>query len=266
MNKYLLFYKNNMDNLRRILVNTINVLYFLIGCGIIFATCILDKNIQENLYKNEVYYPNVIYYVMAIGLVVIIVFGNHFYAIHGKKLFWVVMSIGGITLLIQTIVSFWAPIVNRNDFGHVYRQALRLSMGETFEGIEYFETFANNVNLTILLSWIYQIFGDWKVVIWISALLTNISVMLMTFLVYRLTQNAKISLVMCVIGELLIALAWRAYIPYTDNWGMPFVIGAVAVVFTGLKNRYKFPIAMMIVAVKKSRQKHYRIGGRNFPK
>ena len=82
-----------------------------------------------------------------------------------------------------------------------------------------------------------------------GAFLTNLSVVLAVLTIYHLTQDKKISMFMAVCGEILIALTWRAYLPYTDNWGMIFVALIFYIYSLRVSNRYKIPLLFLAAAI-----------------
>lgn len=236
-----------MFKYNKYLRNIVNTIFLIVVVAIFLVTSLFDNNIAGNVYKNEVSYANGGYYIFAFLITLAILIIGKKVAIKEKYIIIYAVIIGGITLLIQTIVTFWSPIIcNNSDFGNICSVAIKIANGGTFEGEAYFARCCNQVNLTIILSWLYKIVKSWRAIIWISALLTNVSVIMMMFLLYKLTKNIVVSVAMCITGEFLIALSWRAFMPYTDAWAMIFVMAATLIYFSNIRSKYKYPLVLIL--------------------
>ena len=60
--------------------------------------------------------------------------------------------------------------------------------------------------------------------------------------VYNSTKNTWVTLLASLLGEILIAMNWRAAIPYTDNFALLFVSIIIWVYTSGLGREYKAPL------------------------
>ena len=96
-------------------------------------------------------------------------------------------------------IILWVPIkISRagGDFASVRSGAISIVNEGTLDGIGYFNNSPNNVNITIYLSFLYSIIGDWRTVVLVGAVSTNISMFLAVLSVYNCTNNKTISIFM----------------------------------------------------------------------
>ncbi len=238
--------KNKAKKWMRIIIEK---LYLIVMFLILIATLLVDKYNENNSFMNQANWANGGYYLLAALILFAIAF---FYYKKkdkdiGKKTYYILLAVLFVlTLIPQILVSAWITPVTGGDFGTAANTAVSLAEGGTFQGIEYYEIHPNNVNITVLLSWIYGIVGKWSLVVLVSAFCTNISVILAAYVVRKVTGNRLSALIIAALGELVIALAGRAFLPYSDTLAMPFIIGMFAVYFSGMKNRFKLPLILML--------------------
>ncbi len=232
-------------------IRIITAVYAIILSGVLFATTLLDKCLENNTYKNEARWSNGGYYLFAAVLIGSLILISRAYkngSFSEKKYKTAVFCVFLITLFFQIQVSFWAPeITGDTDPGYVHDMAVNLANGGSFYEHNFFMDHPDNVNITILLSFLYRITGNWHAVICLGALMANLSVLMMTCVIRRLSGNTFAALVLCVTGEILMALNWRAFIPYTDNWCMPFTIGVIFLHFTGMDKHVKMILSVLLV-------------------
>lgn len=228
----------------------INILFAAFMISVLIATLLLDKNIA-NPFPNVAKWSNGGYYLIAFTVIGAMLW----LYIHKKnkfstKYFYIMIGcIAIVTMLLQTIIVIWAPeSLGNGDFGNVKQMAISLAQGGRFLEKSYFSAASNNVHIAILLSWVYRLTSSWRGVIWLGAILTNISIVLATLIVFRLTQHMYPSVIICVIGEILTALSWRAYMPYTDNWGMFFAIAVIYLYVSDIKEEYKI-LSIIVVGL-----------------
>ena len=228
-------------------IYAIHGLWILLLAVIFVATIIFDKKVA-NPFPNTVKEVNALYYLGAFMLLGVIcgIYRKLSIKVISEKAFVIsIFVIATITLLIQTMVSLWVAIEMGADFGVCREMAMKLVEGGDFSGNYYFGIFPNNVNIVMLMSWVYGISGSWRFVIWLGAVFVNISVVMVTLTVYNCTENKFVSLVICVLGEILIALSWRTFIPYTDNYGMLFTVLILWAYTSKLKDEYKVPLVFV---------------------
>ena len=147
-------------------------------------------------------------------------------------------------LTVQTLIGFDIDLPvggDRSDFGHVRVAAEALASGKGFAGRPYFAKSPNNANIAILLSWVYRLLPSWRSIVIAGSSLANISVLCMSLSVLYATDDNYAAIFTCVLGELLMALAWRAFLPYTDIWAMPLIAFFVCVAFSKLPLWIKCP-------------------------
>lgn len=228
----------------------IHALYIFFICGILVATTLIDKGNAQNTFQNEAKWANGGYYLFALvifGLVAIIYCNKKNREFSDRKYHVVLAIIFLITLLIQTGVALWAPeLSGGSDFGNVHNMAINLANGRSFESNEYFALHPNNANIAIFLSLIYRMGDSWRLVIWTGAFFTNLSVMMMVLVIKKITGNKVASIITSLVAEILIALSWRAFMPYTDNFGMPFIAAMMLVFVLNIRNEIKIPLILML--------------------
>ena len=229
----------------------INISYIVLALGILVATLLLDKCISSNLFPNEARWANGGYYLFAlIALVLCICAGTRIKKKCTKKMLYITIAgIALMTFVLQLVVTLWAPEVLGSDFETVRNMAINLAEGGSFKGDSYFAKFPNQVHLTILLSWIHKLGSSWRLVIFMGALAANVSAVLMALTIYNATKDAAASIIMCILGEVVFALSWRAFMPYTDIWGMPFAIGALFILSSKLRMMYKLPLLVLLIMI-----------------
>lgn len=223
----------------------INVFFKVLIFGIVIATIFIDKNVSVK-YPNRVQWDNAGYFLIAFCLLGII---GYFICqkkdIDEKKWKAAIIIITLITGILQLIISLWVPTKITADFQYVRKTAIALASGATLEKYTYFQESPNNINITLILAVLYKIFGKWRIIIFIGSLLTNFSVVLMTLTVSKITKSRWSSLVLMVTGEILVALTWRAFLPYTDNFGMIFVALMIWLYMSEIRTNVKMPLVIL---------------------
>lgn len=127
--------------------------------------------------------------------------------------------------------------------------AISLSQGGSFAQNAYFIRYPNNANLAIFLSWVYRMLGDWRRMVFLGALLTTCSAILVSLAVRNFTKHRLTALWVFLAAEVLQALTWRAFLVYTDNFGMIFVAGVLFLLSTDLTYRWKVPLLCLTAAL-----------------
>lgn len=142
----------------------------------------------------------------------------------------------------------WMPDVGGADFANVKNAAMGLANGEKFWTYSYFSTSINNANIAIFLSVLYRIIPTWTGIVFIGALFTNFSAVFVSLTIRNYTKNNKLSL-LCLWGsELILAMTWRAYLVYTDNFGMLFVAMTLWIISLKLKYQIKIPLVIVFIS------------------
>ena len=198
----------------------------LIVC-IAFATIVVDKNI-DSAFPNTVAYPNAVYYLIAavVFWVIVCLQKKFTHADISNKAYMVMMLTVPCVIFVfwQIPVSRWIYwFATPSDFGSIMYASMGLNNGQNFADWPYFLQSPNNANISIAMSWLYKIVPNWKGIILIGALLTNLSAVLAALSVKNITKNRYTSIVTLVLAEILMGMNWRSFLVYTDNYNMIFV-------------------------------------------
>ena len=243
-----------LDIISKVLCKIIQVSFAVLMLLIAVATIFLDKNLN-NAFPNTVTYANGGYYLVAFIILVVMFFllrcilGR---SDIGEKSYMVLMWILPLAIFLgwQLPVGKWIYwFTDNGDFGSIMYAAIGFDNGQTFADWPYFFRSPNNANLAIVLSWIYKVLPNWRYILLLGAILTNISAVLVALTVENVTKNRTASLCALVLAELLMAMTWRAFLVYTDNYGMIFVALIVWVYSLELTERCKMPIIVVLAAV-----------------
>ena len=192
---------------------------------VVIVTAFFGKHISFS-FPCTAPFCGIVYYLAAVGILLlfrVLLRSETKYKLSRKQFLIVLIGIGVFVAVLQLVISLWMPVKFAADFEKIRDCAFALNSGGTLRGNEYFETFSNNVDITILFSWILSVVGHWRVVVFLGALLVNSSVCILAFCIYRETDNVKTALFFQIFGEIFLALTWRAFIPYTDNYCMPMI-------------------------------------------
>ena len=239
--------------MKRAFFNTIQVMFAILMTMIAVATIVLDKNVA-NPFPNTVTYANGAYYLAAcIALFLSLAIHRRIYGQRDID----IRIYRGIMITIPLIVGGWQIAVsqwiywykNASDFGSIMQAATGFNSGMDFTAFPYFLRAPNNANLAIMLSWIYKIIPDWRCILLIGAILTNISAVLIAVSVKNITNNRFASVISLVLAEPLMAMTWRAFIVYTDNFGMIFVALIIWIYSLKIKDKYKMPLIIVVAAI-----------------
>lgn len=224
-------------------------LFSILMTGIFWATMVIDKSFP-NLFANTVTYSNVLYYMAAACFGIVMRFLIQRIKISNRAFYVVMFFLFFAVAFIQWRVSTWMLIPNSGgDFGNVMGAAKSIAEGGSFQEFAYFKRSPNNANIAIFLSFLYRIVQDWKMVIFCGALFTNISVMCSCLAIRNISHSNEISLFFALLGEVLLALTWRAFLVYTDNFGMIFTALALWIYTLKLDFKIKIPVFMLVAGM-----------------
>ena len=244
----------------RFLEAALNVLFGILMLLVFYVTAILDKRANVPV-LNTVQQANALYYAVALALLGLLYWmffsarGGRREAIEsaegrGTRRFYI--ALGTLFLIVaalQFFVSRWIPVAKglfrSGDFTSVATCAWDIAHGGSFEGYAYFQTSPNNVNITIVLSWVYRLFNSQWAAVWLGALLVNASVIITSIAVRNTGRSESVALVVAGVGEILAALTWRAFLPYTDNYGMIFIALMLWLYTTTLRPEIKTPLIVL---------------------
>ena len=234
----------------------IRALFVTLMCCVMIATVVLDKTV-DNPYANTVVFANAVYYMIAAVLLVKLwqaCCGDRPKAKPGMSARTYYCALAAIALavaVLQFFISRWMPydmFVENGDFGSITNGAWSLANGEGLKYLNKFKRNPNNLNITFVISWLYTLVRERRFVVWFGALLTNASMVLTSLAVYNVTRREKTALAVAIIGELLVGLTWRAFLVYTDNYGMIFVALVLWLFTAKLRPAVKYPLIMLAAA------------------
>lgn len=240
----------------------LNIIFGVLMLCIFYGTVFLDKRIRLP-YPNMLDKPNALFYLTAallLGLLCLVFRANQNKGralserSEGRSDLKYRVALAVIFLIVavlQILVTKWMlnPVEFQvGDFKMVSTSAWDLAHGGSFKGIDYFVRSPNNLNIAIVGSWVFRIFKHEKSMLLLGALLTNASVILASLAVNNILRRRDIALAVAVVGEILVALSWRAFLPYSDNYGMIFVALMVWVYTTKLRPEIKMPLIIFFCA------------------
>lgn len=240
---------------KKVFFNMIQVLFAILMVMIAIATIILDKNVASG-FPNTVIYANGAYYLVAFIILLLSLVIHR--CIRGQKdidirVYWGIMI--AIPLIVwlgwQIPIARWIYVYQgtSTDFGNVMSAAIGFNNGQSFADFPYFLTYPNNANLAIILSWMYKTIPQRRFLVLAGATLTNLSAVLVAVSVKNITKSRFAGVFSLVLAELLMAMTWRAFLVYTDNFGMIFVALILWVYSLKIKNKYKMPLVIILAAM-----------------
>lgn len=239
--------------IQSIFIQIINIMFFVFSVGLVISTVIFDKRVQSSA-PNTVAGYNIIYYITALCILYMI------YIIKKKFVRQDDISISQYNIMMITIpllvlviwqipVTRWIYYIIKSDFGAIMNAVIGFSNGETFANHGYFDHSPNNANYTIILSILYNIFKNWRVIIFIGAVLTNVSAILVALTVKNVCKNRFFSIISLIIAEFIQAMTWRAFIVYTDNFAMFFIAIMIWLYSINLNYKIKLPLITLAAAL-----------------
>ena len=240
----------------------VEALFAVLMLFVLVATVIVDKHTAFRA-PNTVAWPNIVYYLGAAALLFVIfcccyarsagdkpALSGRAGPSEGQRFALALLGIAAAVGVIQYFISRWMPYqALGTDFTNISEAAWAVHEGGSLKSFSYFQRSPNNVNMAIVFVWIYKIIPRRDVIVWLGALATNASAALVSMTVYNVTRRRNLSLVVAVASELLMALTWRSFLPYTDNYGMVFVALVIWLYTTQLKPVFKIPLIVACSAI-----------------
>ena len=232
---------------------TVNILFGLLMTAVLVLTAFINK--ESLFFPNMASLPNMIFYLLALATVtgmIWILRTDAFRSKRDSKVFFICVILSGtiIVMLIQLYVCLWVPENLKADWGRVREAAVDMSNGaryDTLQDFKYISKFPNNWNITILFSWILRAFRSRRALIIIGAWAANLSATLTAIAVMEATADHRIAFFTWTCGEMLCALNWRSFLPYTDNYGMLFVALFLWLLATQMKTIIKLPLMIVVI-------------------
>ncbi len=231
----------------------VGILFAVLMTVVYIATLFLDRNIA-NPFPNYAPWSSGGYYAVALLILVLILKAAPQLSekLAGSKvlLFAGLAVMAAFVAVYQYKLSRWMPVHMVSDFQVIREVAINLAEGGSFQDrLHYFQIYPNNVGIAVLLSWIYRLVGNWRDVIFAGLLVSNLAAVLTGLIVYNSTKNTLLTLLTAFLGEILIAMNWRAAIPYTDNFAMLFVALILLIYTSGLRKEIKAPLLLVAAMI-----------------
>ena len=153
-------------------------------------------------------------------------------------------------LILQAIIVYNVPLGYYSDFIVIREQAISLSKEyhilPSFE--QYFNMYPYQINIAVLINWIYRMVGDYHRVELVSAAIVNLSAILAAITVKNLTGNRLLAIIVAAFCEIFSLFCLKTYLPYTNNIGEIFPILCICIYSSNIKSTKK-AILMAIIAV-----------------
>ena len=214
----------------------------------LLMNAILNNKMNRYYRPNYLIIPSEVWLCCAVALLALILWIINFCTRKiclSEKQFYIFLIINFVVIyLIQLFISRNIYFKTGWDAGVLIDNAENIALNGA-DGVEldYFSWYPNNIFAVYTLVFFYKIAvvvhkqNPYIVIFAINNLLVNISVLLATLSIYKITNKKSVTIVSMVFGVILIGLSPWIVIPYTDTLGMIFPIGAVFC-YVFLKNRY----------------------------
>lgn len=218
-----------------------------IACTLLLNV-IVDNRINTYYRPNELELPSGIWFGVSVILFLCVLFLMRWCVrkkgINNNNFYGIICVIFAILYLLQVFISSNIYFKTGWDAGVLRGNAENIALaGEKGVSPEYFSRYPNNIFTVYLLVLMYKIANvlhkqnPYGIVIAINNLCVNLSVLLATLSIYRITKKKTVTIVMMIAGTILIGISPWIVIPYTDTLGIVFPITAVFV-YVFLKNDY----------------------------
>ena len=218
----------------------------------IFAVLVIFIAMNGGVYKNNdmVTSLSVICFSWASLALLLMYKGLPQYNIKPKAFAISLTGIFFLFLILQAIIVYNIPLGYYSDFIVIREQAISLSEGFHIksEYEQYFNMYPYQINIAVLINWIYRMVGDYHRVELVSAAIVNLSAILAAITVKNLTGNRFLAIIVAAFSEIFSLFCLKTYLPYTNNIGEIFPILCICVYTSNIKSTKKI-ILMAIIAV-----------------
>lgn len=172
----------------------------------------------------------------------------HFHQIHlsDKRFFTLVSVIASIVFTVQIAIAFLYPFRYDSDLLLVRETAINIAeQGVLGKHYGYFQSFPNNLNITLVCAALYRIGRSWEFVTSIGALMVNLSAILTSLTVRNYTKSNTISFVTLILAEFILSFTFIAFPPYTHNGGIIFPVLQLFLYSSPLKRNTKIILLVL---------------------
>lgn len=240
--------EQTLSKIQSYCTNVIGIMTTILFSLILFSTIILNRKI-ENPFSNTLKLPNFLYYISSAILLFCIFLTLKKQKNVKDKTFYILCILGVIFISIWDIfVAKWFPSTGNNDFGTIRNAAIGFTNGMTFEDFSYFNLSPNNANIAIFLSFLYRIIPSWTAITFLGAMATNTSALFISLAVKKKTNN-NLAIFIFIISAFILGITYRAYLVYTDNYGMFFISLAIFILSLNINNKIKIPLTILSLSI-----------------
>ncbi|MDE7251837.1 MAG: hypothetical protein K2O32_02705 [Acetatifactor sp.] len=234
--------------------NTVRILFIILMTVIVAATVFIDRKVSGDAFNasflTTVTHANIWYYLAAalIGAGVIYILLKT-PSLSDRGFYFASLIVVMLVFIWQCFVARWLPAdISGVDFGTIKLAAIDLAYGGgRLSEYGYFSASPNNANMAIFLAILYRLVPHWTAIIILGALSTNFAALFVSLTVRNYTKNNKTALLLLFASEILLGMNWRAFLVYTDNFGMLFV--AAALWLGSLDITYKVKVPLVTAAI-----------------
>lgn len=232
----------------------VRILFIVLLTAIIAATVFIDRRVSGDAFNASflatVTHANIWYYLAAAligaGMIYILLKTP---SLSNQGFYIASLIVVTLVLIWQCFVARWLPTGNNGvDFETLRLAAIDLAYGGgKLSEYGYFSTSPNNANMAIFLTILYRLVPHWTAIIILGALSTNLAALFVSLTVRNYTENNKTALILLCASEIILGMNWRAFLVYTDNFGMLFV--AAALWLGSLDITYKVKVPLVTAAI-----------------
>lgn len=155
------------------------------------------------------------------------------------------------TFIIELIIANCYPFQWASD--PIICKGQAIYMAESWklkpETSGYFYDYPNNVNLIIILGWLYRLFENYSYVIAIFLILVNLSSLFACLTVRNITNNNFVSIITLIVLQLFAISTTRTYMPYTSNLTILFPILTVYLYTSNFNTITKILLIPLVAAI-----------------
>lgn len=156
-----------------------------------------------------------------------------------------------VSFIIQTLVCLYVPLAYYSDFIIVREQAMYMASDYSIlpQYDFYFHSYPYQLNLVVIINFLYEVFGSYKGVEIVTTLLVNFSAILSALATCNITGNRRISILVAIMFEVFSTFCLKTYMPYSANMGMIFPILTFYIYTTRMNRIWKVVCLALAVAI-----------------
>lgn len=200
---------------------------------------------------NDIYSALFIFFFSILTLWLVVKYRKIEIKISNQTYRYSMMAIFIFFLLIQGFIVYNIPLGYYSDFIVVRDQAIHFSRDYHIQPQfdTYFHFYPYQINIVIVIDWLYRILGDYSRVELFSAAIVNMSAILAGMTVFNVSRNKLYALFTAIFCNIFSVFCLKTYMPYTNNIGMIFPILMLYVYSADIKKIKKILLISIIVVV-----------------